>query len=139
MRRVLPQDIREGTATMSTGRELMLRRGLDEAAKVSLAAQVFAPNGPMAMEHAGQSGWEQGAVGTLCAVGGYLLAYWSLQGFIGLAVIVLCVAFSTLVTAALCHYYDRVVRSDDEKPKLGVGRRSLKAGLQDPSQAGSRI
>lgn len=80
----------------------------------SLASQVFASDGLMALEHVRQSTWEQGVVGMLCAVGGSLLAYWSLQGVIGLAVIVLCVAFSTLVTAALCHYYDRAVRGGDD-------------------------
>jgi hypothetical protein len=83
------------------------------------------PGGQMAIEHAGQSPWEQGAVGLLCGVGGYLVAYWSLQGLIGLTVIVLCVAFSTLVTAALCSYYDRAVLIQDDP---WSGGRSLPQG-----------
>ena len=80
----------------------------------NVAVQVFSPHGSMALEHARQSAWEQSVVGVLCAVGGSLLAYWSMQGVIGLVVIALCVIFSTLVTAALCHYYDHSVRSADD-------------------------
>lgn len=113
---------------MEVRRELVPTKRSTET-QAGLAVQIFSPAGPMAMEHARQSVWEQGAVGMLCAVGGYLLAYWSMQGFIGLAVIVLCIAFSTLVTAALCHYYDRAVQNEDRTcPDTSPTRQALAPG-----------
>jgi hypothetical protein len=82
-----------------------------------LALQLFSADAPMAIEHAGQPVWEQAAVGALCALGGGLLAYWSLQGVVGLIVITLCVTFSTLVTTALSYYYDHVAEPEEERPQ----------------------
>lgn len=99
---------------MDTGRELVAVKTSGMQRERALPIQIFASDGSMALEHAAQSSWEQGAVGILCAVGGSLLAYWSLQGFVGLAVITLCITFSTLVTAALGYYYDHAVGCQGE-------------------------
>lgn len=99
---------------MDAGRKLVPLKNSGTERELALPVQIFASDGSMALEHAGQSTWEQGAVGALCAVGGSLLAYWSLQGFVGLAVITLCITFSTLVTAALGYYYDHAVGHSSE-------------------------
>jgi len=123
----------ERAAKMKAGQEIVYRgasastRALVKTSKMeeqNLGVQVFAPYGTMAIEHARQSIWEQGVVGALCAVGGSLLAYWSMQGMIGLAVIALCVIFSTLVTAALCHYYDNSMRETDPAARLAPAQRA---------------
>ena len=100
---------------MSGRVELVHQKQAPESKRTGVA-HVVASDAPMALEHAGQTAWEQAAVGTLCAVGGGLLAYWSLQGIIGLAVIALCVTFSTLVTSALGQYYDHTVARQDAPP-----------------------